>query len=113
MSFVGDFSPIEPDETDTFSFNITAELGTSTITSLTYTLISTIFGTTSDASPSSRLIGSPGYTTVNGVTVISQDVGGGSMVDGTIYRLEAMVVTGDSIPRTLMFYGHIPCVAAA
>ncbi|HZT90275.1 MAG TPA: hypothetical protein VFA12_20210 [Stellaceae bacterium] len=110
--FVGnDFSPIEPGDVDTFTFDVTAMLGVSTIASVDVELLATPFGTATDNAPASRLIGSANHATANGITTVSQDVG--NCLDGVIYLFRVTVTTTDTPPRVLSAYSHIPCRVAA
>lgn len=115
--YVGrDFDPIEPNETDVFTFEFTADLAPGvTISSPVWScaVANTDAGATLDEDPASRLQGAPN------VTVAADPIGGGvrsfanqkvaGMLDGNVYLLEAVVATSDG--RTLALHAHVRCKA--
>lgn len=100
--YVGsDFQPSDTGESESYTFDFSNDFATSeTISSATWS-ISVVSGT--DASASSRLVGSPSNTS----TKSSQRVTG--LQDGVTYLLRAVVIT--SAGNTISLYSHVAASA--
>jgi hypothetical protein len=103
-----DFSPIDPDElvTATFDFGRWLPQGV-VITSVASILCEVYSGT--DATPAARLIGGPAIaasplTGAASAAVLQQ---WGPLVAGTVYRFTAEINTSDN--QKLVLYGHQQC----
>ena len=102
MSYLGrDFDPIVPGESEIFTIDFVNDLPEDDEINTVTFAIAVVTGT--DASASTRLIGSP---TILDTTVLHRV---GDCVANVVYRLTATVTTTHS--NTLKLYSHINCVS--
>src|SRR5258708_34728892 len=102
-----DFDDIESSETDVFSFDFKRLLASGeTIIGATWTCGVASDSTATDASPASRLLGSP-FTDPTTPTITSQRCG--NFLAGVRYLLEAAIPTSNG--NTKAMHAHVTCRA--
>jgi hypothetical protein len=123
MRLLPSFDPIEAGETDNFAFDFTADIGAATVVSTSWTCALAPYQVATDASPQSRVIGTPSVQT----TIQQRSPLDGSLIArigffsvasiggmppsaiGATYLLEATAVLSDG--RILKLNSTVECVA--
>jgi hypothetical protein len=122
MRLLPPFDPIEVGETDNFAFDFTADMGTATMLSTSWTCVLANYQTATDPTPQARILGASVQTMIEirdpfsgavltrkGFFSVASIGGMPSSAIGATYLLEATAVLSDG--RTIKLNSSIECVA--